>query len=47
MSPFIKAFGILDTGKTGSIDVNEFLSVYRMSENYQKLPKEKKEQAED
>ncbi len=43
----MKAFGILDTKKTGSIDVKEFLQAYKMSENYQQLSEEKKRQAED
>lgn len=43
----MQAFGILDSKKTGSIDVKEFLEAYRMSENYQQLTEDKKRQAED
>lgn len=38
---------MLDSKKTGSIDVKEFLEAYRLSENYQKLSEDKKRQAED
>ena len=33
----IKAFSILDVEKSGSINLKDFLSFYKRSENYQKL----------
>ena len=32
-----KAFSVLDVNKTGTIDIVEFLTLYKESENYQLL----------
>ena len=42
-----KAFSVLDVNKTGTIDIVEFLSLYKESENYQLLSEVQKKEAED
>ena len=43
----MKAFSILDVNKTGSIDINNFLAMYRESENYRMLSEPQKKEAEE
>ena len=42
-----KAFSVLDVNKTGTIDIVEFLTLYKESENYQLLSEVQKKEAED